>query len=50
MTFAPAAIDPYIASCNLSTATDHYRTNNNLCSTVMSTLEANSNLSTAEDS
>lgn len=45
VTFATAATDLYIAYYNLSTAIDHYKAHNNLCSTIMSTLEACSNLS-----
>jgi len=49
VTFASAAMNLYIAHCNLSTAIDHYKAHNNLCSTIMSTLEAGSNLSTTAD-
>jgi hypothetical protein len=44
VTFATAAMNLYTAHCNLSTAIDHYKAHNNLCSTIMSTLEAGSNL------
>ncbi|MFZ5688396.1 MAG: hypothetical protein ACOY9Y_09505, partial [Bacillota bacterium] len=46
MTFATATMHPYIANRKLSSAIDHYRTHDNLCSTIMDTLEACSNLST----
>lgn len=49
MTFATATMRPCIARRNLSATTDHYGTHDNLCSTIMSTLEASSNLSTATD-
>jgi len=49
VTFATAAMNLYIAHCNLSTAIDHYKAHNNLCSTSMSTLEAGSNLPAATD-
>jgi len=47
MNFATALMNSYIAHGNLSTAADHHRTHNDLCSTIMDTLEAYSNLSTA---
>lgn len=49
MTFAPAAIDFYVADDNLSTAIDHYETDDNLCSTKAATLRATDNLSTASN-
>ncbi|MCG0276354.1 MAG: hypothetical protein L5655_09410 [Thermosediminibacteraceae bacterium] len=42
-------MDFYIARCNLSATWDHYKTHDDLCATVMSSLEACSNLSTAAD-
>lgn len=49
MTFASAAMNLYTAHYNLSTAIDRYKAHNNLCSTIMSTLEAGSNLPAATD-
>ncbi|MEW6661482.1 MAG: hypothetical protein ACOY9Y_13420 [Bacillota bacterium] len=46
MTFTTAIMHPYIANRKLSSAIDHYRTHDNLCSTITDTLEACSNLST----
>jgi|GEM_PF-6137043 len=46
MTFATATTHPCIANRKLSSAINHYRTHDNLCSTIMSTLEACNNLST----
>jgi hypothetical protein len=49
MTFAPATTDFCVAYDNLSTATDHYETYDNLCSTKAATLRATDNLSTASN-
>jgi len=49
MTYATAIMDFYIARCNLSATWNHYKTHDDLCATVMSSLEACSNLSTAAD-
>jgi hypothetical protein len=45
MTYATATTNPCIARCNLSATTDHYGTHDNLCLTIIDTLEACSNLS-----
>jgi len=47
MTYATAITHSYTACGNLSAATDHYGTRNDLCSTIMDTLEACNDLSTA---
>jgi len=47
MDYATAIMNSCIAHDNLSTAADHYGTHNDLCSTIIDTLEAYSNLSTA---
>ncbi|NLW07354.1 MAG: hypothetical protein GX039_05180 [Clostridia bacterium] len=48
-TLTPAIAATCIAFDNLSTAKDHYGNYNNLCSMIIATLEACSNLSTATD-
>jgi len=49
MTYATATTDICTAHNDLSAIIDRYDTRNNLCSTVMATWEACSNLSTAAD-
>lgn len=49
MTCAPATIDPCAAGANLSTGTDHYGTNDNLCSTKVTAWRAADGLSTGND-
>ena len=49
MTYATAITDICATCCNLSTATDHYDTCNDLCSTIMDILETCNNLSTVTD-
>ncbi|OPX90048.1 MAG: hypothetical protein A4E53_01263 [Pelotomaculum sp. PtaB.Bin104] len=46
MTFTTAITNIYAAHDNLSTAINHYDNRNNLCSTIMDTLEAYNDLST----
>jgi len=47
MTYATAITHSYTACGNLSANTNHYGTRNDLCSTIMDTLEACNDLSTA---
>ena len=49
MIFATADTNPCIPANNLSTASKHYETHINLCSTTKDTLETICNLSTAYD-
>lgn|GEM_PF-2070938 len=49
MTYATTTMSICVAHNNLSAIIDHYDTHNNLCLTIMDTLEAGNNLSTVTD-